>query len=286
LVKVKNKENYKMRNFICIGPGRSGTTWLYEILRAHKDVCLAKNIKELSYFDFHYEKGCKWYNNFFKHCKKNTVTGEISNRYIFDKEVHKRIRAHNPHCKIIICMRDPYERIQSVYSFKLREGELSCTFNKALDVMPELINDNKYYSMIKRYYRIFNPEQIFLLDFDDIKNNPIKLSKKVFDFLGVSSEEIPLISTKKINQAIVPKIRFIGKLSKSVAKILRYLKFYRLLTALKRSEGFKAIFFKKYDYNKECILTQTTVEKIAKVINPEIEKLSERIDDRYLKWKR
>ncbi|MBI4653429.1 MAG: sulfotransferase domain-containing protein [Nitrospirae bacterium] len=109
-------------NFICIGTGRAGTSWLYKVLLEHREVCTAKNIKETQFFNIHYEKGVGWYKKFFEDCGKASAVGEISNRYIFDPAVPERIRKTVPDCKIIICLRNPYERIQSVYSFKLRGG--------------------------------------------------------------------------------------------------------------------------------------------------------------------
>ena len=43
-------------SFICIGPGRTGTTWLFNYLQNHKDVYVVPG-KEINFFNNFYEKG-------------------------------------------------------------------------------------------------------------------------------------------------------------------------------------------------------------------------------------
>jgi len=51
--------------FVFIGPGRSGSTWMYELLRSHPDVCLGRGTKETLFFEKHYDRGVDWYESFF-----------------------------------------------------------------------------------------------------------------------------------------------------------------------------------------------------------------------------
>ncbi len=56
-------------NFIVIGPGKTGTTWLYRgALAAHPDVCLAHHTKETVFFADFYDRGLGWYEKFFEGC--------------------------------------------------------------------------------------------------------------------------------------------------------------------------------------------------------------------------
>ena len=83
-------------NFIVIGPGKSGTSWLYHILGQHPQVCMS-SAKETLYFEDYYSKGREWYQKFFRQCKAPGVPhaiGEISNTYIFSPLAATRI-AHD-----------------------------------------------------------------------------------------------------------------------------------------------------------------------------------------------
>ena len=44
-------------DFICIGAGRAGTSWLYEMLREHPEIFTARDIKETHFFDDYYDRG-------------------------------------------------------------------------------------------------------------------------------------------------------------------------------------------------------------------------------------
>lgn len=49
-------------SFLCIGAQKAGTTWLHEMLRRHQDLSLPDQ-KEVHFFDWHRNKGLKWYSN-------------------------------------------------------------------------------------------------------------------------------------------------------------------------------------------------------------------------------
>ena len=78
--------------FISIGPARSGTSWLYQVLKSHPSISISK-VKETEYFNHNYEKGSEWYESFFT--KSNQSIGEISSAYFCEPDVPKRIYKYN-----------------------------------------------------------------------------------------------------------------------------------------------------------------------------------------------
>jgi hypothetical protein len=271
--------------FICVGPGRAGTSWLYEVLLEHPEVCMAKDIKETQFFNQYYAKGIDWYERFFDECNIVKVRGEISNRYFVARDVPARIKEAIPDCKIIFCMRNPYERIQSVYSFKLREGALNCSFEEALIKMPELIEDNRYYTLISPYYNLFGKNKIFPLYFDDIKERPYELCRDLFRFLDVRADFIPQVVEKQVNKAIVPRFPMVAVIAKTTAKILRSISIYKPLTWAKRSDVIKRLFFKAYDYKSENLMSVRARAMMDPIILPEIAKLEGLIGKDLSSWK-
>jgi hypothetical protein len=259
--------------FICVGPGRAGTSWLYEVFLEHPEVCMAKGIKETQFFNENFNKGLGWYEAFFEGCGGARAKGEISNLYIFDPRVAERIKATVPDCKILICMRNPYERIQSVYSFKLREGALGCSFEEALKRMPELIERSRYYSLMKPFYEAFGKERIFPVFFEDIARRPLGLCRELFRFLGVDEDAVPSVIGKKVNRAIVPRFPLAAMTTKGVARLMRRMGLYWPLTRAKRSDTLKGIFFKAYDYKKEVMIGPSERALIDPVVLPELDKL-------------
>jgi len=272
-----------MNHFVCVGPGRSGTSWLYEVLREQKEVCLAQNVKETEFFNTNYQKGLLWYKNFFNYCGGAVIAGEISNRYIFDKSVAGKIFDFDHNCKIIICMRNPYHRLQSVYSFKLREGALNCSFSQALKKMPELRSEMEYHPFVEQYYNTFRRDNIFILNFDRIESDPEGLMKDLFCFLGLKNIYPSKVANRKVNRAIVPRVDFFGGFVKNIAITLRYFKLFKILTALKRSDFVKSIFFKECNYKDEKLLDKIDAElKIS--LNSDLEKMQKLTGDSYSHW--
>ena len=49
-------------DFIVVGPGRSGTSWLFNLLKEHNDILMPK-IKETEYFNNNFHKGNGWYHS-------------------------------------------------------------------------------------------------------------------------------------------------------------------------------------------------------------------------------
>ncbi len=52
-------------SFIGIGAPRSGSTWLHELLRAHPNVYLPRQRKELNFFNQNDSRGIDWYEKYF-----------------------------------------------------------------------------------------------------------------------------------------------------------------------------------------------------------------------------
>jgi hypothetical protein len=46
-------------SFFILGPPRTGTTWLHEVLRNHAE--LPSPTKETRFFDVHFHRGLDWY---------------------------------------------------------------------------------------------------------------------------------------------------------------------------------------------------------------------------------
>jgi hypothetical protein len=58
---------------------------------------------------------------------------------------------------------------------------------------------------------LFDQSQIRVYLFDDLKNDPVALSKEVYQFLGVDSLYVPEVSIRR-NPSGIPKLNFIHNL--------------------------------------------------------------------------
>ncbi len=109
---MQNKD-FKI-DFIGIGTGRSASTWIYECLREHSQICMSQP-KETRFFNRNYEKGLKWYYKRFQNCSSFSIKGEYSPGYLVSLETPLLIKKHFPDAKLILCLRNPTERAYSHY---------------------------------------------------------------------------------------------------------------------------------------------------------------------------
>ena len=114
---MSSNHTQKLPNFLCIGAERSGTTWLYEVLKIHPEVYLYPYIKEINFFSEHYQKGLNWYKQFFNGSRKSSykAIGDISPQYFHEKEAASRIAQDLPNIRLILFLRNPVNRAFSEY---------------------------------------------------------------------------------------------------------------------------------------------------------------------------
>jgi len=194
----------KKPNFIGIGTTKAATTWIFQCLKEHPEIC-GSSVKDTRFFntEYYYRKGLNYYYSFFKNCPKNSIKGEITPDYIYHQKTPYLIRKHFPDVKIIIVLRNPIEKIYSEYRFqKIRKLRLSIykTLEEAIKKDPMLTKMGYYYKQISKYYDLFPNENILILFFDDIEKNPIEFMKKIYTFIGAKNIDfIPPSINRKIN---------------------------------------------------------------------------------------
>src|SRR5438046_10530825 len=72
--KVRRSFSLRLPDFLCVGPGRTGTTWLHAVLSGH--VGLPRGVKETRFWGQHYDRGVEWYADHFGGCDPELPIGE------------------------------------------------------------------------------------------------------------------------------------------------------------------------------------------------------------------
>ncbi|HEY1632447.1 MAG TPA: sulfotransferase domain-containing protein [Rhizomicrobium sp.] len=216
-------------NFIVIGPGKTGTTWLYECLKAHPEIGLARNTKETVFFADYYDRGLGWYDRFFDGLGAKAV-GEVSNTYFFTPEAPARIAHDLPGVKLIAFLRDPVERIQSLYLFRLRNGLIKGSLEDAIAADPKMVEQNFFDVHLARWLELFPRDKLFVALFDDLKRDPKALLREIYEFLGVDPDFVPPVARERVLEASAPRSAGLFHLLKRFALWLRRNDFHRLLT--------------------------------------------------------
>jgi hypothetical protein len=216
-------------NFIVIGPGKTGTTWLYECLKAHPQIALARDTKETVFFADYYDRGLGWYEKFFDGLTA-PARGEVSNTYFFTPEAPARIAQDLPGVKLIAFLRDPVERIQSLYLFRLRNGLVKGSLEDAIAADPAMVAQNFFDEHLARWLAAFPREQLFVALFDDLKRDPKGLLRDIYAFLGVDPDFVPPAAQERVLEASAPRSAGLFHLLKRFALWLRRNDFHRALS--------------------------------------------------------
>ncbi len=212
-------------NAIIIGAGRSGTTTLYQYLENHRNVCFS-DIKEVHYFsvDELYERGESYYHSFWKHCKNENVMIAADTYLLIDKKAPKRIAEYNSDMKIIIMLRNPYERTWSSFQYALNNGYISNNKSFIQSVQEEeyhighsditvqnnLCNlwQSKYFEHISYWSEFFPRDNILFLKTSDLKNNTDFLLNQLSAFLNIDDFKVE-DTTIKANKSAKAKSKIL-----------------------------------------------------------------------------
>lgn len=214
-------------DFVIAGFPRCGTTWLYEVLRLHPRIFLPVR-KEINFFNRAYDKGLDWYAAYFADARPDQQAGDISPVYAEYPEVPARIHADLPDARIVLIVRDHVARLRSSYWQLLRDGRRNDDLLDYLagrsDRSPYL-QRQRYTPVLETYRRLFGPERVLILVYEDLRADPAAAIDRIVAFLGLEGPPYPEAMTRKIvehvNPTFMPRHPRLYRLAMRVNQTLR-----------------------------------------------------------------
>jgi len=232
---------------------------------------MAKGTKETLFFENEYEKGSDWYRSFFSDCEPGQAIGEISNTYIYDAEVPQRMYEVVPEVELITCLRNPIERIQSVYLYNQRNGRMRMNFDQALQEHQFLIEQNRYWSLLQNYLDYFDEEQLHVLFYEDLKERPRAFAEQLCYIIGVRPDGIDEgLVGERINAGAQARYWLLGRLASWGAKVLRSTGNHALLDTLKRQDVIRSMVLRQLSKNEKHVISPSTRNRLLEEYEPEI----------------
>lgn len=264
-------------NFIAIGPGKTGTSWLYKVLDEHPDVCMS-SAKETTFFDDHYHHGLDWYQKFFRNCQHASpatqhAVGEISNTYIFCAEAAERIALHFPEMKILSTLRNPIDRAFSHYLFECRNGSLTCDFEQAIQQRPDFLERGLYFKHLTPYLDQFPASQMHVRLFDDFTQDTIGFAQELFAFMGIAMPEDEQALVSRVLGASKARNRYVAKAAVGVARLLRKVGRPELITRVKNGV-LPRLLFRPIDRSEYPTMKSETRRRLVDYFAADTESLS------------
>lgn len=244
-------------DFLYVGAGKAGSSWMFEILREHPDV-FVPGIKDIMFFDRYYDRGMAWYLDHFRGAADEMAVGELSHDYFLSERYARRIREQLPGVKILFCLREGVERTFSEYLYdrtlfqfaSYREYKCGLSFEE-FAVRPEVVNRGDYFNNMKPFYDLFPRERIMVFFYDDLKAFPREFARRLYSFLGVDPDFEPESLLRRVNTGREARSAFFAGLAYRGGQWLRTMGGSRVVGGIKRRGWFEKLLYKPFKSETE-----------------------------------
>src|SRR5438445_2058789 len=260
----------RLPDFVVIGLARTATTWLDQVLRGH--VGLPRDVKELDFFGKNYARGPAWYKSYFAGCDPKLPVGEICPTYFASAEVRARIVQLIPNCKIICTLRDPVERVYSLYTLHRRNALTKKDFEAYIAE-----GWGADAQRLAGWLGAFPKQNVLICLYDDIETDPQAYLDRICDFIGIGRIAIigSPIATDRVNRyGRAPKNRRLAKRARKLAEWLTAHEFYSVTQLLSRAGLWRFCFERGEEFRG---LDPATEARVRERFLPEIEQIEQLI---------
>jgi len=202
----------RVPDFFIVGHAKSGTTALFEMLRAHPQIFMPA-LKETRFFarDLHpglarsqaHPATLEDYLALFAPAGPGQRAGEASPSYLRSHTAAARIAEMQPQARIVAIFREPVSFLRSLH-LQLLESHVESErdFGAALDLEAERRRERerngspleqgllysehvRYTEQLQRFHAVFAPEQVLVLIYDDFRADNEATVRRVLRFLDV-----------------------------------------------------------------------------------------------------
>jgi hypothetical protein len=279
---AKNFAGRMLPSFFIVGPPRTGSTWLHEVLSQR--TLLPDPTKETRFFDNHFQRGVAWYRAHFKSAENQRV-GEIAPTYFASDEARARIAELVPNARIVCVFRDPVDRIFSLYRLKRAYGMIPWNFEEAVIRDPELIESGKYATKLKDWWSTFGREGVLALLYEDLRQRPQYFVNTISDFIGIPRFELTTSDLRRIHSSesmTLPKNYYRTRGATLMADWFKARRLDNIVSIVKHSS------LMKYFLGGGAAFTKPSPEMSAKLYDlfrPEVEELEVMLNRDLSGWK-
>lgn len=201
-----NKTCDRFPKFLVVGPQKTGTTALYTFLGMHPAIKSNFNsqetFEEIQFFNGNnYYKGIDWYIEYFPKPVNSVseVLFEKSATYFDTSLVPMRVHALLPHAKIVCILVNPARRAYSWYQHMRAHQDPVATNMSFYDVITasgtapskvqslrnRCLNPGLYSQHLNDWLDYFPPRQLYIIDGDELKDDPVTVMNKLQKFLRI-----------------------------------------------------------------------------------------------------
>ncbi len=208
-------------DFFIIGAPKAGTSALHAALSTHPALYMS-DVKEPKFFmcdgrpphhrgpgDAHSDREWIWdrhrYERLFDDAPPGALRGESTPFYLASHDALGRMRAAVPDARLIAILRDPVDRAYSNWAHMWADGLETIPDFLAACAQEErreragwapiwrYLGSGRYGEQLRSLYRIFPPDQVHLLRYKELVDEPHEAIDEICRFLGVDTDEVPAL---------------------------------------------------------------------------------------------
>ena len=279
----RSDENAIPSTFFVVGPPRTGTSWLHEVLSRYAN--LPSPTKETRFFDLHFQRGPKWYRAHFPNMRPDRLSGEIAPTYFASTDARRRIADTVPTAKLIFIFRNPVQRVVSLYRVKRAFGMLPYSFEEALERDPELIESGRYATTLRKWQLEFPNNQLLVTVYDDLQRDPQAFIDNVSNFLEIPKIQLlpsQLKSVHSSDRLTEPRCYLATRSATVLADWCKARRLDRVVATVRRSPLMR-LFLGGGDPFPE--IHSHTLQRLEETFRPEVETLEKMVGRNFPAWK-
>lgn len=186
------------------------------------------------FFTMHYERGIRWYEQYFTDYAGQKYAADISPSYLSSRQAPKRIKKHLGNVKLLAILRNPADQIWSLYNLWLTRGYTTKALMSAIKEEQELLNNVLYFKHISNYLKYFDRKDLLILFYENLEPDPSAFLRSLYKFLGID-EVFRDDFFQAQNQSRTPRSGQLDKLVATTGDLLRHLGLISLKTLLNKT---------------------------------------------------
>jgi hypothetical protein len=273
----------RLPDFLAVGPQRTGTTWLHEVMKPH--LGLPRGIKETDFFLRNYAMGMAWYREFFRGYPSGMLLGEVDPNYFGEEVVRERIAKDIPRAKIIVTLRDPVERAYSSYRVMRRDVWTRVSFEETVANNRIIHESSRYAHHLMNWQRGFGTDRVLACLYDDLEQSPQRFLDAICDFIGAKRIKVEgsAIASERVNTVThAPRSRKLAQNARNARDWMRLHRWHRAVALLERAGVWRICFGGGEEFGA---LDPEIDARLRAHFRPEIDALERLIDRDLSAWK-
>jgi len=180
--------------FVLIGATNAGTSTLHGWLKEHDQVCMSPR-EGLDFFleSGTWDRGIGWYGLRFAACNWDQARGEASPNYAnthLDPGIPERMHSVIPDAQLIYLVREPIERMRSMYRQLVIDGTETRSFPEAATEDPHYRESSRYISRIGAFLKKYSKKQLLVITTERLAADPQATLADIYGHIGVPDAEL------------------------------------------------------------------------------------------------